>query len=54
MPIITEFRRQRYTDISVFEASLVYIVSSKTARVMYRETFISRNNKIALFLLDII
>jgi hypothetical protein len=54
MPIITEFRRQRYTDISVFEVSLVYIVSSKTARVMYRETFISRNNKIALFLLDII
>jgi hypothetical protein len=32
MPLVTVLRRQRYADLCGFEASLVYKVSSRTAR----------------------
>jgi hypothetical protein len=36
MPLIPAFGRLRQDDFSEFKASQVYIVSSKTARVIWR------------------
>ena len=36
MPLIPELRRQRQVDLSEFEASLVYIASSRTAKAAQR------------------
>ena len=42
MPLIPALRRQREVDISEFEASLVYRVSSRTARATQRNP-VSKN-----------
>jgi hypothetical protein len=44
MPLIPELWRQRQRDVHEFEASLVYSVSSRTARSTYRN-FVSKQNE---------
>ena len=36
MPLIPKFSRPKKTDLCEFKVSLIYIVSSRTARVIYR------------------
>ena len=42
MPLIPTFGRQRQADLSEFEASLVYRVSSRTSRAIQRNP-VSKN-----------
>jgi hypothetical protein len=44
MPLIQALRRQRQADLCEFKASLVYKVSSRTARVTQRKP-VSKNQK---------
>ena len=45
MPLIPALRSQRQADLSEFEASLVYKVSSGTARAITRETLFWKTNQ---------
>jgi hypothetical protein len=45
MPLIPALRRQREVDISEFEASLVYRVSSRTARATQRNPVSKKKQK---------
>jgi len=45
MPLIPAPERQRKADVSEFEASLLYKVSSRTARTTYRETLSCKTSK---------
>ena len=44
MPLLPAIRRQKQMDLFEFETSLVYRVSSKTARTTQRNP-VSKNNK---------
>ena len=39
MPLISALRRQRQEDLCEFKASLVYTMSSRTARATERDSF---------------
>lgn len=43
-PLIPEFSRQRQADCYEFEASLVYVVSFRTARAVWRDS-VSKQSK---------
>jgi hypothetical protein len=47
MPLIPAHRRKRQMNLCEFEASMVGIVSSRTASAMYRET-LPHQNKIKI------
>jgi hypothetical protein len=60
MPLIPTFGRQRQADLSEFEASLVYRVSSRTSRATQRNSVIKlllkkkkRNQRFFFFFLSI-
>jgi hypothetical protein len=42
---IPALRKQRQVDLWEFQASLVYRVSSRTARTLYRKNPVSKQNK---------
>jgi hypothetical protein len=44
MPLITALKKQRQVDLYEFKASLVYIVSSRTARAT-EMAIVSKQNK---------
>lgn len=46
MPLITEFGRQRQINFCEFEASLVSIVRSKTAKAVQKNPDLNPPNKI--------
>ena len=43
MPLIPALKRQRQVDLCEFEASLVYIVSSRIARTVSQRNPVSKN-----------
>ena len=45
MPLIPALGRQRQVDLSEFEASLVYIASSRTARTVKQRNPVLKNQK---------
>jgi Tfp pilus assembly protein PilP len=45
MPLISEARRQSQVDLCEFKASLVYRVSSRTARTSWRDPVSKQTNK---------
>ena len=45
MPLIPAVRRQRQVDVCEFEASLVYRVSSRTARATERNPVLKKKTK---------
>ena len=48
MPLIPALGRQRQADLSDFQASLVYKVSSKTARTVTQRNPVSRNKTVVI------
>jgi hypothetical protein len=46
MPLIAAFRRQRQADLSKFETSLLYLVSSRTVRKTVRVCLNNNNDDI--------
>ena len=45
MPLISTLRRHRQRDLCKFEASLVYRLSSRTARVTHRDTLLRERDR---------
>ena len=45
MPLIPAFRRQNQTDHCEFEASLVNIASSRTAKTTWKDPISNKQNK---------
>jgi hypothetical protein len=45
MPLVPAFKRQRQADLCAFKASLVYRVSSRTARATQRNPVSKRKKK---------
>ena len=46
MPLIPALRRQRQADLCEFEASLVYIASSRTARATLKHPVSKQTKKV--------